>query len=141
MSDTENWKAGYDLMARMMGPEFAKAMEGNVNSGRFAADVGRMAVEHAFGAVWARPGLELKQRSVVVISTLIALRQPEELRNHLRFGINNGLSAEEIQEVIIQTLPYVGFPAVSSALAVAVEVLRERGMDGGVQTAQETGLL
>lgn len=141
MSDNKNWDAGYDLMVRMMGPEFAKAMEANVNSGRFAADVGRMAVEHAFGAVWARSGLELKQRSVVVISTLIALRQPEELRNHLRFGINNGLSAEEIQEIIIQTVPYVGFPAVSSALAVAVEVLRERGMDGGVKTASETGLL
>ncbi|MNF22422.1 Carboxymuconolactone decarboxylase family protein [compost metagenome] len=141
MSDNENWKAGYDLMVRMMGPQFAQTMEANVNSGRFAADVGRMAVEHAFGAVWSRPGLELKQRSVVVISALIALRQPEELRNHLRFGINNGLSAEEIQEIIIQTVPYVGFPAVSSALAVAVEVLRERGMDGGVKTAAETGLL
>ncbi|CAI8782896.1 carboxymuconolactone decarboxylase family protein [Pseudomonas serbica] len=141
MIDNDNWKAGYDLMVRMMGPEFAKTMEANVTSGRFAADVGRMAVEHAFGAVWSRPGLDLKVRSVVVISSLIALRQTEELRNHLRFGLNNGLTPDELQEVIIQTVPYVGFPAVSSALAVAVEVLRERGLDGGVKTASETGLL
>lgn len=141
MIDNENWNAGYELMVRMMGPEFAKTMEANVNSGRFAADVGRLAVEHAFGAVWSRPGLELKQRSVVVISTLIALRQTDELRNHLRFGLNNGLTAEEIQEIIIQTLPYVGFPAVANALGAAVEVLRERGLDGGAKTASETGLL
>ena len=141
MNDNENWKAGYELMVRMMGPEFAKTMEANANSGRFAADVGRMAVEHAFGAVWSRPGLELKHRSVVVISALIALRQPDELRNHLRFGLNNGLTPEELQEIIIQTVPYVGFPAVANALAVAVEVLRERGLDGGAKTASETGLL
>jgi len=141
MSDTNNWNAGYDLMTRMMGAEFAKGLEESANSGRFAADVGRMAVEHAFGAVWSRPGLELKQRSTVVISVLIASHQPDELRNHLRFGLNNGLSVEEIQEIIIQTLPYVGFPAVSSALRVAIEVLRERGLDGGTKTATEAGLL
>ncbi|MBK5010943.1 hypothetical protein IAE33_002803 [Pseudomonas sp. S60] len=141
MSDNSYWDAGYAHMVRMMGPEFAKAMEVNAGSGGFAADVGKMAVEFAFGAVWSRPGLELKHRSAVVIGALIASRQPDELRNHLRFGLNNGLSVEEIQEIIIQTLPYVGFPAVSSALGVAIEVLRERGLDGGMRSAEESGLL
>ena len=51
------------------------------------------------------------------------------------------LSSMELQEVIIQALPYVGFPAIASALGAAVEVLRERGLDGGVRTAEESGLL
>ncbi|MFL6877657.1 carboxymuconolactone decarboxylase family protein [Pseudomonas marginalis] len=137
----ENWQAGHELMVGMMGPEFAKAIEAGATSGGFAADVARMAIEHAFGSVWSRPGLELKYRSAVVIGALIAQHQPAELKNHLRFGLNNGLTVLELQEIIIQTLPYVGFPAISSALTVAIEVLRERGLDGGVKKADESGLL
>jgi len=83
----------------------------------------------------------MRYRSAVVVATLVALRQTAELKNHVRFGLNNGLSVSELQEVIIQTLPYVGFPAVSSALTAAIEVLRERGLDGGVKTAEESGIL
>lgn len=138
---SDKWQAGHELMVKMMGPDFAKAIEASASSGAFASDVARMAIEHAFGSVWARPGLELKYRSAVVIGALIAQHQPDELKNHLRFGLNNGLTVLEIQEIIIQTLPYVGFPAVSSALGATIEVLRERGLDGGVAKASETGLL
>ena len=138
---SDKWKAGHELMLKMMGPEFAGSMETNANAGGFGADVNRMAVEHAFGDVWTRPGLELKYRSAVVIATLVALRQPSELKNHIRFGLNNGLTVHEIQEIIIQTLPYVGFPAIAGALAAAVEVLRERGLDTVTRTAKESGLL
>ncbi|MCM2459399.1 4-carboxymuconolactone decarboxylase [Pseudomonas sp. CG7] len=137
----DNWQAGHELMVKMMGPEFAKASEANAESGAFAADVARMAIEHAVGGVWARPGLALKYRRAVVIGALIAQHQPDELKNHLRFGLNNGLTVLEIQEIIIQTLPYVGFPAVSSALGATIEVLRERGLDDQVLKANETGLL
>lgn len=139
--ENAKWRAGHDLMVKMMGPEFAAALEANARSGGFAADVGRMAIEQAFGDVWSRPGLELKWRSAVVMAALIAQRQTAELKNHIRFGLNNGLSVTELQEVIIQTLPYVGFPAISSALVAAIEVLRERGLDGATRTAEESGIL
>lgn len=139
--ENDKWRAGHELMVKMMGPEFAAALEANARSGGFAADVGRMAIEQAFGDVWSRPGLELKWRSAVVMATLIALRQTAELKNHIRFGLNNGLSVTELQEVIIQTLPYVGFPAISTALGAAIEVLRERGLDGSTRTAEESGIL
>jgi len=139
--ENDKWRAGHDLMIKMMGPDFAATLEANVRSGGFGADVGRMAIEHAFGDVWSRPGLAMKYRSAVVIAALISLRQTAELKNHLRFGLNNGLSVSELQEIIIQTLPYVGFPAISSALDAAIEVLRERGLDGGVKTAEESGIL
>lgn len=141
MSDNKNWDAGVDLMKRMMGETFAQTMQNNVASGKFGTAVGRMAVEFPFGSVWSRPGMDLKQRSIVTISVLIGQKQPAELRNHMRFGIDNGLTADDLQEIIIQTLPYVGFPTIASALACAVEVLREKGLDGGVKTAEENGLL
>jgi 4-carboxymuconolactone decarboxylase len=139
--ENDKWRAGHELMVKMMGPEFAATLEENARSGAFASDVGRMAIEHVFGDVWSRPGLAMKYRSAVVVATLVALRQTAELKNHVRFGLNNGLSVSELQEVIIQTLPYVGFPAISSALAATIEVLRERGLDGGVKTAEESGIL
>jgi 4-carboxymuconolactone decarboxylase len=100
-----------------------------------------MAIEFAFGDVWSRPGLERKQRSIVVISTLIALGKPAELKNHVRFGLNNGLTVDELQEILIQAVPYVGFPAIAEATTATIEVLRERGLDGGVKTAKENKTL
>lgn len=138
---SDKWQEGYDLMTKMMGENFAQTMQSNAASETFASDVGRLAVEFAFGSVWSRPGLELKQRSTVVIATLIALRSTSELKNHVRFGLNNGLTVEEIQEIIIQTVPYVGFPAVAGALTATIEVLRERGLAGETKTAEESGVL
>jgi 4-carboxymuconolactone decarboxylase len=137
----EKWQAGHDLMTSMMGPQFAAGVEGAAQAGNFGSDIARMAIEFAFGDVWSRPGLERKQRSIVVISTLIALDKPAELKNHLRFGLNNGLTTAELQEILIQTIPYVGFPAIAEATTAAIEVLRERGLDGGVRTAQENKTL
>jgi 4-carboxymuconolactone decarboxylase len=137
----DKWQAGHDLMTSMMGPQFAAGVEGAAQAGNFGSDIARMAIEFAFGDVWSRPGLERKQRSIVVISTLIALDKPAELKNHLRFGLNNGLTTEELQEILIQTIPYVGFPAIAEATTAAIEVLRERGLDGGVKTAQENKTL
>jgi 4-carboxymuconolactone decarboxylase len=137
----EKWQAGHDLMTSMMGPQFAAGVEGAAQAGNFGSDIARMAIEFAFGDVWSRPGLERKQRSIVVISTLIALDKPAELKNHLRFGLNNGLTTAELQEILIQTIPYVGFPAIAEATTAAIEVLRERGLDGGVKTAQENKTL
>jgi 4-carboxymuconolactone decarboxylase len=137
----DKWQAGHDLMASMMGPEFAAGVEGAAKAGNFGSEIARMAIEFAFGDVWSRPGLERRERSIVVISALVALGKTAELKNHLRFGLNNGLTVDELQEVLIQTLPYVGFAAIAEAMTAAIEVLRERGLDGGVKTAQENKTL
>lgn len=137
----ERFEKGEQLMLAMMGPEFAAQMKAGATGGGFGADVARYAVEHAFGDIWTRPGLERKHRSMVVISALIASGQSDELRNHVRFGLGNGITPDELQEVLIQCLPYVGFPAISSAIRVMIEVLRETGQDGGAKTAHERGIL
>jgi len=135
------WQAGHDLMTSMMGPQFAAGVEGAATAGTFGSDIARMAIEFAFGDVWSRPGLERKQRSIAVISVLIAQGKPAELKNHVRFGLNNGLTVAELQEILIQAVPYVGFPAIAEATTATIEVLRERGLDGGVRTAQENKTL
>ena len=137
----ERYRQGLDLVSKMMGEKFAAGLAASATSGGFGADIATMAIETAFGSAWARPGLTLRDRSLIVISSLIAQRQPEELKNHVRIGLDNGLTPHELQEVLIQSIPYVGCPAVSSALLVIVEVLRERGLDGDIQTAKDRGIL
>jgi 4-carboxymuconolactone decarboxylase len=137
----DKWQRGHELVTSMMGPEFAAGIEGAAKAGHFGSDIARMAIEWAFGDVWSRPGLPRRDRSIVVISALIAMDKHAELKNHLRFGLNNGLTVAEIQEILIQTIPYVGFPKIAEAMTATIEVLRERGLDGGVKTAQDNKIL
>lgn len=139
MSDVT--ERGLQLFAEIMGEERAAQMRLGIQSTGFGAAIGKLATDYAFGSVWARDGLERKQRSLVVIGVLIAQRQILELKNHIRIGITNGLAVREIEEALIQTLPYVGFPAVASATTAIVEVLRELGLDTQTQTAEERGML
>ncbi len=138
---SDKWQRGHDLMVNMMGPQFAAGVEGAAKAGNFGSDIARMAIEFAFGDVWSRPGLPRRDRSIVVISSLITQGKTNELKNHLRFGIDNGLTANDLQEILIQVLPYVGFPAIAEAMTATIEVLREKGLDGGVKTAQENKTL
>lgn len=139
MSDVT--ERGLKLFAEIMGDERAEQMRLGLESDGFGAAIGQLATDFAFGSVWSRDGLERKQRSLVVIGVLIAQRQLLELKNHVRIGITNGLTVREIEEALIQTLPYVGFPAVASATSVIVEVLREMGLDLNTRTAEERGML
>ncbi len=75
------------------------------------------------------------------MAVMVALRQPHELGVHMNIGLNNGLTLEEIEELLIQTLPYVGFPAVATALASALDVIKERGLDDSPEYGGHRGLL
>ena len=132
---------GIAVFGELMGEQARTAMADGLNSSSFGSDIGKLACQFAFGSVWAREGLESKYRSLVVLSVLIAQRQPSELKNHVRIGLNNGLTPREIEEALIQTIPYVGFPAVASAMTAIIEVLRERGIDTETRTSEERGLL
>jgi 4-carboxymuconolactone decarboxylase len=145
MSDAEqspNHRKGVELVREMLGPQFLAGLQAAAGSGAFAADCASIAIESAFGAVWARPGLARRDRSLVTLGILIASGKTNELKNHVRAGLNNGLTVTELQEVLIQAIPYVGFPAVAEAIEAAVAVLRERGLvDEKTQTAKDRGML
>ena len=84
-----------------------------------------LALRVCWGEVWARPGLDRRTRSIVNLAMLTALGKPNELRLHIRGALTNGVTAEEIQEVLLQACIYCGVPAAGEAFKVAREVIEE----------------
>jgi 4-carboxymuconolactone decarboxylase len=89
------------------------------------ADFQSLITRYAWGEIWSRPGLDRKTRSCITLTALIALNRPEELEMHLRAAVRNGLTAEEIREVLLHSAVYCGVPAANSAFAIARRVLGE----------------
>jgi 4-carboxymuconolactone decarboxylase len=78
-----------------------------------------------FGDVWERPGLSKRDRSLITVATLISTYRPEQLRGHLRRALANGLSKDELSEVITHLAFYAGWPAAMTAAGVAQEIFNE----------------
>ncbi len=89
------------------------------------ADFQDLITRYAWGDIWSRPGLDRRSRSVAVLTSLIAHGHHEELAMHVRAALRNGLTVDEIREVILQSAIYSGVPAANSAFRVANEVLGE----------------
>lgn len=132
---------GLAVFANMMGPDISEALRSAAASGKFGSRISLMAIHYAFADVWAQEGLHMRERSLVVLGVLIAQRQLAELKNHVKIGIRNGLTVREIEEVLYQAVPYVGFPCIASATTAVIEALREIGLNPDVQTSEERGLL
>jgi 3-oxoadipate enol-lactonase / 4-carboxymuconolactone decarboxylase len=86
-------------------------------------DFQELITKYAWGAIWTRPGLPRRDRSIITITALVAGRHFDELEFHLEAALRNGLTREEIIEVLLQTAIYCGVPAANSAFAVANRVL------------------
>ena len=140
---TDRIERGLQIFSELLGPAAGKAMREAIDQPEgFGAPIARIAAEYAFAEIWGRDGLERKQRSLVTLGILIANRQTLELKNHVRIAVANGLTARELEEVLIQSIPYVGFPAVASATTAMIETLREMGLDlKQTRTSEERGLL
>jgi 4-carboxymuconolactone decarboxylase len=94
-----------------------------------APDLGRYVIEFAFGEIYQRPGLDLRQRQLVTISALTTLGGAEpQLEVHINAGLNVGLTAHEVVEAILQCIPYTGFPRVLNAIFVAKRVFKQRSV-------------
>src|SRR5579864_4891995 len=85
--------------------------------------------EYCWGAVWGRPGLPKKTRSMLNLAMLTALNRPHELKLHVRGALNNGVTREEISEILLHAAVYAGVPAAVDAFRTAREVLKEAGGD------------
>ena len=88
-----------------------------------------LVTEYCWGAVWGRPGLSKKIRSMLNLAMLTALGKPHELKLHVRGALRNGVTREEISEVLLQTAVYCGVPAAVDAFRNAREALKEAGGD------------
>jgi 4-carboxymuconolactone decarboxylase len=97
----------------------------------FTADFQDFITRYAWGEIWTRPLLDRRTRSCITLTALVAGGHLEELALHVRAAVRNGLSADEIKEVLLQAAVYCGVPAANSAFAVAQRVLIEDGVITG----------
>jgi 4-carboxymuconolactone decarboxylase len=91
----------------------------------FNEDFQDLITRYAWGEIWTRPGIDRRMRSAITLSALIALGRFDELELHLRGARRNGLSEDEIKEVLLHSAIYCGVPAANTAFAVAKDVLAE----------------
>jgi 4-carboxymuconolactone decarboxylase len=96
--------------------------EVNFRDGKFGDELLEIGIDNVFGRLWGREGLSRRDRSLVTLGILIALRATDELKSHLQIARNNGLTEDEIAEVIYHSSGYAGFPAANAACKVAREV-------------------
>jgi 4-carboxymuconolactone decarboxylase len=98
------------------------------NTTDFSRPFQELITSMAWGSVWTREGLGRRERSMITLAVLTTLRAEDELAMHVRAALRNGLTAEEIREVILHTAVYAGVPQANTAIATAQRVLQEEGV-------------
>jgi 4-carboxymuconolactone decarboxylase len=128
MDDTERSVQGMTVRREVLGD--AHVDRAVAAATPFTADFQSFITRYAWGDIWSRPGLSRAERSMITLTALAVLRQEEELAMHLRAALRNGLSPDQIKEVLLQVAVYAGVPAANRAFAIATRVLAEAGQDG-----------
>lgn len=119
---TSNREAGIAVLREIL-PEVLDQGADRMSMDGFASGLSELALENVFGSLWTRDGLDRRSRSLVTLGILIALRAEDELRLHFSIALRNGLTREELEEVVYHASGYAGFPAASTASRVGGEVL------------------
>jgi 4-carboxymuconolactone decarboxylase len=122
-SDRERRIAGMKVRREVLGD--AHVDRATANATDFTADFQDFITRYAWGEVWTRDGLDRKTRSCLTLALLTALRAEGELPMHVRAARRNGLTPDEIKEVLLHTAVYAGVPAANSAFAIAQRTLAE----------------
>lgn len=123
MSD-QKFEQGMKIRREVLGDRHVDRAEANKTP--FDADFQRLITETAWGTVWARPNLDRKTRHLLTIAILAALGKETELAMHIRATENTGVTAEAVQEVLLQVAVYAGVPAANSGFTIAKQVYAER---------------
>jgi 4-carboxymuconolactone decarboxylase len=119
----DRYDEGMAVRREVLGDSYVD--QASAKTTEFTRDFQQVVTEFAWGTVWTRPGLDRRSRSIVTLTALVARGHHEELALHLRGALNNGLTADEIKEVLLQTAVYCGVPAANAAFRVAQRVLGE----------------
>jgi 4-carboxymuconolactone decarboxylase len=122
MSD-DAYERGMKIRREVLGDEHVDSAVGRTTA--FTADFQDLITRYAWGEIWARPGLDRRTRSCMTLALLVALGRLEELELHVPAALRNGLTPDEIKEVLLHTAVYCGVPAANSAFAVAQRILDE----------------
>ncbi len=123
MDDAERHKQGTQVLRAVLGDEYVERALASTTD--FTADFQDFITRTAWGDTWSRPGLTRTTRRLMTLALLIALNRVDEFRVHIRAALNDGLSRDEIKEVLLHCAIYCGLPAANSAFQIATEVLAE----------------
>jgi 4-carboxymuconolactone decarboxylase len=123
MDERDRYAKGMEVRRAVLGNAHVDRTQDNLNE--FNSEFQELITRYAWGEIWGRPGLPRHTRSLLTIAMMVALNREDELKLHLRAASNNGVSRNEIKEVLLQTAVYCGVPAANSAFRLAQEVFRQ----------------
>ena len=125
MKESEQFKKGLDVRRAVLGADY---VDGSLaKADEFMMAFQEITTEWCWGYAWTRPGLERKTRSMLNLAMLTALGKPAELKLHVKGALANGVSVDEIKEILLHATVYCGIPAGLDAFKAAHEVLRAEG--------------
>jgi 4-carboxymuconolactone decarboxylase len=124
MTDEEHLQQGFNIRRAVLGDAHVNRAEASKTE--LNTDFQNFITRYAWGEIWARPGLTRHTRSLITIAMLIALNRSDELKMHLSAAFSNGVTEDEIKEVIMHTSIYCGLPAANSAFHLAAEIFQAR---------------
>ncbi len=126
MSESELFNKGLAIRREVLGAEYVDGSLAKADD--FMMAFQRITTEVCWGYAWGRPGIDRRTRSIVNLAMLTALSKPSELKLHVKGALNNGVTVEEIQEILLQATVYCGIPAGLEAFKAAHEVLKAEGV-------------
>jgi 4-carboxymuconolactone decarboxylase len=126
---SDTYRAGLAMRREVLGDKYVD--ESLAKADDFTGPLQDYLTEHAWGAVWTRPGLDKKTRSMLNLAMLTALNRPNELRIHLRGALNNGVTRDEIREIFLHAAVYCGAPAALDSFKLAKQLFAELEQEAG----------
>jgi 4-carboxymuconolactone decarboxylase len=123
MDDRERFAKGLEVRRAVLGDKHVNQSLEKSNS--FTEEFQDLVTRYAWGEMWTRPGLPRHTRSLITLAMLVALNRGDEFRLHLRGAVNNGVTRDQIKELLLQAAVYCGVPAANSAFRAAEEVFAE----------------
>ena len=119
----ETYDKGMAIRREVLGDDYVD--QAQARKSPFTEDFQDLITRYAWGEIWARPGLDRKTRSCITLAMLISENRGDEFKLHVQAALNNGLTADEIKEVILQSAIYAGVPAANTAFKLAKEVIEQ----------------
>ena len=129
MDERDRYEAGMKVRRAVLGDAHVERTLTRRND--FNSEFQELITRYAWGEMWTRPGLPRHTRSLLTVAMMVALNRAEEFRLHVRAAFNNGVTRDELKEVLLQAAIYCGVPAANNAFHLAEEVFAQMEQDGG----------
>jgi 4-carboxymuconolactone decarboxylase len=123
MEEKQRYHKGLETRREVLGKEHVDRAQANLTE--FNAPFQEFITRYAWGEIWERAGVTRRERSLITLAMLVALNREPEFRMHIRAALNNGVTTDEIREVLIHAGIYCGLPAANAAIQAAEQVIKE----------------